>query len=363
MSEKSLDFIASFVTAIATCSLYSVDHAAAGELSLRVFTILERLLAGDVISIILIEGSLFFNDLPLRQEMPHIESLRRTMRKKRIEKIIIRRGITIGELTQFISAMASTDRNIVGSEHILVGSIAVKLQSSENDATSLMNEGLLKVREAFQELSRFRRLNLVSLDEAVFGFITALRQHSRILRIKSEVKSYSEYTYVHASNVAVLCIFQAESIGLGQESLHEIGIAGLLHDVGKMFVPKEVLEKREKLDEQEWEIIQRHPVYGASFLSTQKEVPKLAVLVAFEHHMRFDGSGYPATSGQTKEQHLVSQLLAVADFFDALRTQRPYRKAVSEQATIKLMQDVAGKELNPVLVDNFLASLKIVKSI
>lgn len=362
MSEKPLDFISAFVTAVANCSLYSVNHPAVGELLLRAFKIAERLFADDAISVTLVERTMFLNDIPLKEEMLHIETMRRMMQKKRIEKIIIKKGLTANELMRFVSAMASTDENIISGEHILVGSVAVKLQSSESDAASLMKVSISKVSEAFQGLSRFKRLDMVSLDEAVIGFITALKKESKVLRIESEVRSHSEYTYVHAANVAVLSIFQAESLGLKRESLYDIGVAGLLHDVGKMFIPKEIIEKQTKFDKSEWEMMKRHSIYGAMYLSTLKDVPKLAAIVAFEHHMRFDGTGYPAMRRRTGKPHLVSQILAVADFFDALRTQRPYRKALSEEKTITLMQDISGRELNPVLVDNFMSSLKRIKS-
>jgi len=199
---------------------------------------------------------------------------------------------------------------------------------------------------------------MVSVENAVLGFITVLKREANILRIKSQVKSYSEYTYVHASNVSVLSVFQAESLGLKGDILYEIGIAGLLHDVGKMFVSKDILDKDSGLSHSEWDLMKRHPIYGATYLSTLKDAPKLAVVAAFEHHMKFDGSGYPDTRKRGKKQHVVSQILAVADFFDALRTERPYRNALGIATIIKLMKDVSGKDLNPFLVDSFVTSLK-----
>jgi HD-GYP domain-containing protein (c-di-GMP phosphodiesterase class II) len=259
--------------------------------------------------------------------------------------------------------MASIEETCVSSDHILVGTVQVRLKHSGDDAVSLMDENVSTVREVYQEFSRFKKLDMVSIENAVLGFITALKREASILRIKSKVKSYSEYTYVHASNVSVLSVFQAESLGLKGEILYEIGIAGLLHDVGKMFVSKDILDKDSGLSQNEWDLMKRHPVYGATYLSSLKDAPKLAVVTAFEHHMKFDGSGYPDTRKRGKKQHVVSQMLAVADFFDALRTERPYRKALSLEAIIKLMKDISGKDLNPFLVDNFVASLKRIEAV
>ncbi len=87
-------------------------------------------------------------------------------------------------------------------------------------------------------------------------------------------------------------------------------------------------------------------------------MPPLTIIAAFEHHMKFDGSGYPETRRWGRKQHIVSQMVAIADFFDALRSERPYRKALDLQATSRLLKEGAGKEFNPFLVDNFLSSVR-----
>ncbi|HJW29966.1 MAG TPA: HD domain-containing phosphohydrolase, partial [Saprospiraceae bacterium] len=93
------------------------------------------------------------------------------------------------------------------------------------------------------------------------------------------------------------------------------------------------------------------------YLCALPDVPKLAMIAAFEHHMRFDGNGYPSTRRKNNKQHIVSQMVAIADFFDALRTERPYRKAMDIAMIIGLMKEGVGKEFNPLLVENFCAGL------
>ena len=136
-----------------------------------------------------------------------------------------------------------------------------------------------------------------------------------------------------------------------------------MHDMGKMFVAKDVLEKPGKLDAEEWNQMKQHPVLGAKYLAALPDVPKLALVAAFEHHMKFDGSGYPDTKRRGKRQHIVSQMVAVADFFDALRTERPYRKAMDIAAIIGLIKEATGKDFNPLLVENFFVALKRIKAV
>lgn len=119
-----------------------------------------------------------------------------------------------------------------------------------------------------------------------------------------------------------------------------------------------LLEKSSRLTPEEWGEIKRHPVYGALYLSTLPEIPRLAVISALEHHMRFDGKGYPDTKRYGKKQHIISQMIAIADFFDAVRTHRSYRKSLGINGVIKLLIDGSGIEFNPLLVENFVDGLK-----
>jgi response regulator RpfG family c-di-GMP phosphodiesterase len=130
-----------------------------------------------------------------------------------------------------------------------------------------------------------------------------------------------------------------------------------------MFVPAEVLDKRTQLDLHEWNSMKRHPIYGARYLSTLHDVPKLAIIVAFEHHIKFDGSGYPDPGHGGKGQHPISQMVALSDFFDALRTERPYRKPVEVGSIVNLLKEGAGKDFNPFLVDNFIGALRAINAL
>jgi len=214
-------------------------------------------------------------------------------------------------------------------------------------------EEIEKLKEAYYNASRFKKLDIVGLEDMVVNFIAVYKREANILNLLPKVRTYSEYTYTHATNVSIISMFQAEAIGLSSAILHQIGIAALLHDVGKMFVPTSILDKKEALTPEEWEEMKRHSFYGAKYLATLKKVPKLAIVAALEHHMKYDGSGYPAAGHDRKGQHICSQIIAIADFFDALRTERPYRKPVDTAHVLGLLKHGAGREFNPFLANNF----------
>ena len=154
---------------------------------------------------------------------------------------------------------------------------------------------------------------IFSIDEILYSLIDTLR--------------FDDYTYKHSVNVMILSLMIGKKHGLNRIQLKKLAIGSLFHDVGKMFIPKEILNKKGKLTEQEFETIKKHPKLGFDFL---KEIPTLSAterIVALEHHERFDGKGYPYEK-KDKQIHLYSKIVSICDVFEALISDRPYRKAV-----------------------------------
>jgi response regulator RpfG family c-di-GMP phosphodiesterase len=146
---------------------------------------------------------------------------------------------------------------------------------------------------------------------------------------------------------------QAESLGITGNKLYDIGIAASMHDAGKMFVPDEILNKPDKLTDAEWEHMQDHTEHGALYILRLKGIPKLAFLAALEHHIHYDRSGYP-NLGKNWRPNIVSQMIAVADAFDAMRSRRPYQDSKPDEFIIKVLRQESGTSFNPRLVENFL---------
>ncbi len=354
--EQISEFLSHVMTAVSSCSLYSERHPVVTEFAGRALALAEKLYADDRLSFTLVGESFMVNEVPFIEKGLHIANFIKRLRKKKIDKIVISRSPDPEEMAGLIIGLASREK-LASTGHISVGIVEVRLKSADATSCALLDGGMSKVRESLLGVSRFRELDMIGLEDAVIDFLAVLKKELNVLRIISPVKTHNEYTYVHATNVSVLSIFQAEVLGFTGEALRDIGLAGLLHDVGKIFVTNTILDKPGKLDDNEWDDMKKHPVYGAMYLSKQASASPLAAIVAFEHHMKFNGSGYPETKRIGKAQHIVSQIVAIADFFDALRTERPYRKTLEVAVIARMLQEGAGKDFNPVLVGSFLSSL------
>ena len=172
-----------------------------------------------------------------------------------------------------------------------------------------------------------------------------------------QLKNVDQYTTTHSINVACLSMALAEHLNLVSTDVRAIGEAALLHDVGKTRVPLEVLNKRSKLTPSEWKLIEAHTVEGAGILLASGPAMELAATVAYEHHLGFDGEGYPKLTFE-RHTHEVSRLIQVCDIYDALRTRRPFRPPWPAVRALKFLEEKAGDHLDPEYVSAFVRMIE-----
>jgi putative nucleotidyltransferase with HDIG domain len=180
---------------------------------------------------------------------------------------------------------------------------------------------------------------------------------SRMLLPLLKLKEFDQYTTTHSLNVAVLSMGLAESLGCRPKEIRAIGVAGLLHDIGKIRIPLEVLTKPGKLNDEERAIMNSHPIDGARVIMQSDQDLGMAATVAYEHHIMLNGGGYPVLHYK-RECALASRLVHVCDVYDALSTKRPYRDAWPSEKTMAYLEERAGTEFDPDLVATFIRTLK-----
>ncbi|MCX6375200.1 MAG: HD domain-containing protein, partial [Armatimonadetes bacterium] len=146
----------------------------------------------------------------------------------------------------------------------------------------------------------------------------------------------------------------ARGLGLDASASVELGVSAMLHDVGKVFIPDEIVKKPGKLTEEDWEQVRRHPIAGARALAATPGLPSLASTIALEHHAYCDGTGYPAFA-LDRRPHLLSRLVAIVDTYDALTTDRPYRERWTGQQAVAWMLYEAPNRYDRLLMAKFAA--------
>ena len=200
------------------------------------------------------------------------------------------------------------------------------------------------------EVAQFGRLPLLEAEAVVRSLSVAMHSQSQIRLPLLQLKTFDQYTTTHSSNVAVLAMALTEYLGLGSREIRSFGIAGLLHDLGKVRIPKEILVKPGKLTDEERGVMQRHPADGARIIIEQEARLDMAAFVAYEHHIMLDGGGYPALR-YPRDCHYASKIVHVCDVYDALCTDRPYRAAWTSERALSYLAERASTEFEPDLVD------------
>lgn len=208
------------------------------------------------------------------------------------------------------------------------------------------------------EVSGSESLPLAEANAVVRSLSLAMHSQSRMMMPLLSLKNYDQYTTTHATNVSVLSMALAEYIGLAPKDVREFGIAGLLHDLGKVRVPKDILVKPGALTESELAALRRHPIDGARLIIAREQRLDLAATVAYEHHIMINGHGYPKFR-YARDTHYASKLVHVCDVFDALCTARPYREAWASEMALAYIEERAGVDFETGLAEGFTGMMRL----
>lgn len=198
---------------------------------------------------------------------------------------------------------------------------------------------------------------LVEAEAIVRSLSVAMHADRHIVVPLLRLKEFDQYTTTHSLNVSVLAMALAEYLGMGSREVRAVGVAGLLHDIGKVRVPLDILTKPGTFTREEREVMNRHPVEGARIILAADGSLELAAVVAYEHHVMLDGGGYP-TFRFPRDCHAVSKLVHVCDVYDALRTNRPYRDAWSHERAVGYLSERAGAEFDPAYAPAFVRMMQ-----
>lgn len=191
-----------------------------------------------------------------------------------------------------------------------------------------------------------------SIDKIAQELVSNVLSNKDVLLSLVDIKSMDNYTYSHSVNVAIISIVLGISLNLSKKNLTYLCIGALLHDIGKTFIPKEILTKPGKLTDKEFEIMKKHSRYGYDFLSKFHNWSSHIKLIVLQHHERFDGSGYPSgICGQNISY--LARIVCIADVYDALTSDRPYKRAMPPNDSLEYLMSQSGAMFDNNLLENF----------
>jgi len=315
----------------------------------------------------------FFSDHVVVDELPFVEPnlttarLIERMREKGIEKILISGGITFGELKRFVRFLGEGTGS--PSEHVWESIVYGRIEGAESAGdvslgpapatrpSDIMAGATEVLKDVLVSMATERKRSRVDEGrDIVSSIMKGLRQEGMLIDRLIRLQGHDDYTVTHSLNVCVLVVGQAVHLGLPENKVREAGLAAMLHDIGKGTTPSDILTKPGRLEMDEFDLMKRHPVAGAKLLRGIDCGTELPMIVAFEHHIKYDRSGYPKI--RTREPlHVASHMTQIADVYDALRSSRSYRKSIELERTLSIMKEGRGTEFEPRLFDGFVGIL------
>jgi len=369
-TSKIETFLRDFMSTWQVAKIYEVGHPRFSDSLSVVLASLESVLAERKELIIGIVGDEVACGEDIFFELSKkLASVIVQLREKGLERIIFQRGVSREELTQFISLLVTPQSQIegelgdylsvVGIRNIKVGKIK-DLESSPPDQEGLKSNKIHEYKDCLDKLSKSldSLIDKDVVDSLKVKFVTGsiidnLSGNYQMFSVLSEVKNYDSTTFTHLLNVSILSIYFSNKLGLNRDDSLSIGSAALLHDIGKLFISRRIIQKSGKLKDEEFIKIKSHTTLGAEILLGHvDELGPLPAVVAFEHHLGWDCKGYPKVAFQRKVT-LASSIVHICDEYDALTQRRSYKRDYPPEAVYQIMNKQKGSKFSPQLLDKF----------
>ncbi|MEW6320803.1 MAG: HD domain-containing phosphohydrolase [Acidobacteriota bacterium] len=368
------DAIRRLAGAVRACQLYAPGHPLVKR-SLDAFAEATVQLIADhpSVAIGVIGEEVIVADSPLPRSAENYAELVRRLTDLGIERITIDRDAPPEQLETLVLTLSHPERRpghaapgatpadplgvLTSLSHVRVGRISLetRVDTSAADVATIRKlyaEAVGVAGRLWDAAQQDGQPDPQKARDLVDGLAHAVSQNRTALVALTALKEYDNYTFTHMVNVSILTMAQARGLGLEGTRLRELGLAALMHDIGKVRTPLEVLNKPDKLTDAEFAIMRMHVVDGAEMLRRTPEMPAIAPVVAFEHHLRLDGTGYPIGVAR-QGLNLGTMLCSIADVYDAMRSQRAYQQAFPTDRILAVLQRNDGQQFDQNLVRRF----------
>lgn len=351
--------------AIKGLRLYSLDHPATKKqvqtLQDGLFSLLQH---KQKIKMGLLEGTLFVEDHLFIQEFPAASELAGLLESRDLTGIEFHNGLSAQELQVLLNTLyAGEAKGCAFTEKLESEQVenirtftAEEDEDEDGQPRKVYRKALKVVDQIFNDV---RMGQIPSSTEALkvvksMAHLTLTEPHA--LFALSMLKDYDNYTFTHSVNVSVISLTVGRACGLSEDRLRILGLGGLLHDLGKLKVDVNIINKPGRLTESEFEEIKQHPAFGAEIIREMDGVTQEVMDIVLCHHTRYDRSGYPLVEDGRSLSELVD-MTAIADSYDAMTTLRSYQRPFTPRGAINRLGEIAGSFLNPDYISRFITSL------
>lgn len=226
------------------------------------------------------------------------------------------------------------------------------------DARNVRNEAEGIVRQFLKSARSGEDIDTQQVNRTVEKMVDSIFRNQDALTSLARLKSFDDYTFAHCVNVCILSVAIGRHTGLAKEALQDLGVGAILHDVGKVLVPENILKKPGALTDNEFQVMRTHAELGAEVLRSTKEISDESRYVASQHHEKYDGTGYPKKIGKD-DIHLYARIGAVADVYDAMTSNRVYQHGMLPEEALKKMYLMREKNFDPEFVERLIRCLGI----
>jgi putative nucleotidyltransferase with HDIG domain len=363
--KKAEDLVRRLATALRGTDLYSPTHPLVHRgIDGLAAAATEALQSAPSVVIGFIGDEVIVDAARLPRGTAALVGFARDLREREIEKVTLSRGLTRDEVRGLVTVLADRKSPVPlaermaanGVRHVTLGKVVVEEVSDDQvgiaAARRLYSAAVETAESLWQAAKAGDHPDPTAARKIIDGLARLVVQDRTSLMALTALKKYDNYTFTHMVNVSALAMAQARALNIQGPLLREFGFAALMHDIGKVNTPVEVLNKPDKLTKDEFEIMKQHVVDGAHILRRTPEMPALAPIVAFEHHLKQDLSGYPEHIGSRK-LNLCTMIVSIADVFDALRSTRPYRKGLATDRIRNIMGEQDSPAFNQPLLKRF----------
>ncbi len=353
-------------------SLYPQQHPILQSSAEKLQAKLQELLSErDEAPFYLVRGELFFETTPVPIDQSFSLAIEQ-FADKDIGGIIFKPNVAAEEISRFGDmivneeitpstqeslSVATAKRGIfhISIQHALlvdkqIGSV---IKAREKKASSVFRDTINALKDVVHAVYSEKASGMRKMNSVVQNMVDYVLDNRDALIGLTSIKMYDEYTFAHSINTSILAVSLGTYLSMTKPQLAALGMAATMHDIGKVAIPKEIINKPGKLTEDEWEYVRRHPIAGAVFLSKIPSITKLAMVVAYEHHQHGQ-SAYPVPEALHR-RHPFSQIISLADSYEAITASRVYYKSkIPPHEAIRILIKNKGVTSNPVLLKAFI---------